>query len=93
MNKEKLIKILRNRALVRWRRFFPEKRPEHLLHHKLWSEMSLWEKRMYGGKDGKPVPVKSFMGGNQISHEECEKQLDRALKISLAERVRSYLDI
>ena len=86
--KENFIQILRNRAMFRWRKFFPEKRPEHLLHHKSWEEMTLWEKRTYGGKDGQPIPIKSFCGGPLPSHEDCEHILDQALRISMLDRIR-----
>jgi len=92
MGKESFIKILRHRAQVRWRKYFPEKRPERLLHDKPWSEMTFWEKRMYGGKDGKPVPIKR-MFEEPISHEECERMLDSALKVTLWERIRRNLDL
>ena len=91
MEKESFVKILRYRAQVRWRRYFPEKRPERLLHDKPWSEMSIWEKRMFGGKNGKPIPIKSFMG-NFPSHEECEKRLDQALKLTFLEKTRRFLN-
>ena len=87
MAEKSLIKTWRGRVQARWRQIFPEKRPERLLHDKPWSEMSFYEKRMVGGKDGKPIPIKS-MAPKPISHQECEAMLDRALKRTLWERVR-----
>lgn len=95
MEKKEILKniiINRGHTLYRlWRKFHPEKRPERLLHHKPWSEMTLSEKRMYGGKDGKPMPIKSF-ATHELSHEECERALDKALREGFLSRVLPFLE-
>ena len=90
MKHETLKNILINRGRTLYRKFHPEKRPECLLHHKPWSEMSLWEKRMYGGKDGKPIPIKTFT--KEFSHEECEKALQDAFRLGFWGKISSYFD-
>ena len=91
MTKETLKNILINRGRVFYHKFRPEKRPEHLLHHKPWAEMTLWEKRMYGGKDGKPIPIRSFTEP-ELSHKECESALEKAMRTGIWGKIYSFLD-
>ena len=92
MKKKSFFKILQHRAEVRKLRYLSEKNPEKHLHGKSLPEMSMWEKRIFCGKNGKPVPICSFVGRNLVSHKECEKILDRALKLTLLERVQRFFD-
>ena len=47
------------------------------------SEWTLWEQRMFSGKNGQPVPIVS-MRPKLVSHEECERALDKALVVKPA---------
>ena len=53
-------------------------------------DLTLWERRMFSGKDGKPVSIVS-MTKKTISHEECERSLDRALRIPFWKRIQRML--